>query len=46
MCCSEDPDVKGTETASASAFAVDVLGCSEDPDVKGTETFILYKILI
>jgi len=36
--CSEDPDVKGTETQ----FVLDCLryasSCSEDPDVKGTET--------
>ena len=37
--CSEDPDVKGTETQTevyhGEAYYA---SCSEDPDVKGTET--------
>ena len=38
--CSEDPDVKGTETSSFwYLLATTAFGCSEDPDVKGTETF-------
>jgi len=37
--CSEDPDVKGTETQYSDAKKRRVgQGCSEDPDVKGTET--------
>ena len=36
--CSEDPDVKGTETQIHCFFLVAYEGCSEDPDVKGTET--------
>jgi len=38
-CCSEDPDVKGTETSAAAGEYAAVRRCSEDPDVKGTETF-------
>ena len=37
-CCSEDPDVKGTETWPKCAIVSFSPGCSEDPDVKGTET--------
>ena len=37
-CCSEDPDVKGTETAKGEKNSQAKLSCSEDPDVKGTET--------
>jgi len=36
--CSEDPDVKGTETQNPSRHPRRNPGCSEDPDVKGTET--------
>jgi len=36
--CSEDPDVKGTETTQIADHLAKVAGCSEDPDVKGTET--------
>jgi len=36
--CSEDPDVKGTETHQALIDAMEKKSCSEDPDVKGTET--------
>jgi len=36
--CSEDPDVKGTETKSISLISIFIFSCSEDPDVKGTET--------
>ena len=38
LSCSEDPDVKGTETDVRFGYVVAVQGCSEDPDVKGTET--------
>ncbi len=38
MCCSEDPDVKGTETLYLSRYRLVDFSCSEDPDVKGTET--------
>ena len=38
MGCSEDPDVKGTETFSLWPDTGIVACCSEDPDVKGTET--------
>jgi len=37
--CSEDPDVKGTETGEEVGTGLEVFNsCSEDPDVKGTET--------
>ena len=36
--CSEDPDVKGTETALTPIAVQSAYSCSEDPDVKGTET--------
>ena len=36
--CSEDPDVKGTETRPSLTVHARCAGCSEDPDVKGTET--------
>jgi len=36
--CSEDPDVKGTETETETGVDEFLVGCSEDPDVKGTET--------
>jgi len=36
--CSEDPDVKGTETGKYALKNRSELSCSEDPDVKGTET--------
>ena len=36
--CSEDPDVKGTETLTFNDSIYPVESCSEDPDVKGTET--------
>ena len=36
--CSEDPDVKGTETLFLSLVSDIIFCCSEDPDVKGTET--------
>ena len=36
--CSEDPDVKGTETKANDLSKVQEICCSEDPDVKGTET--------
>ena len=36
--CSEDPDVKGTETILVSLPNIPSKCCSEDPDVKGTET--------
>jgi len=37
--CSEDPDVKGTETlVFCCCCPVPTASCSEDPDVKGTET--------
>ncbi len=36
--CSEDPDVKGTETDVYALAANNWHRCSEDPDVKGTET--------
>ena len=36
--CSEDPDVKGTETIGQLNPAAYNPSCSEDPDVKGTET--------
>jgi len=38
--CSEDPDVKGTETGFCEGLRSNSKGCSEDPDVKGTETAI------
>jgi len=38
--CSEDPDVKGTETALKLYLSLLTHCCSEDPDVKGTETQI------
>jgi len=39
VCCSEDPDVKGTETLYRTSIRIERYpGCSEDPDVKGTET--------
>ena len=38
MGCSEDPDVKGTETFRQLPQEVGGFRCSEDPDVKGTET--------
>ena len=37
-CCSEDPDVKGTETLLLALLLEQGQCCSEDPDVKGTET--------
>jgi len=37
-CCSEDPDVKGTETDETEELDEENIRCSEDPDVKGTET--------
>ncbi len=40
LCCSEDPDVKGTETECYKEQQRAKGGCSEDPDVKGTETGI------
>ncbi len=41
MRCSEDPDVKGTETLSKARHNTGrAISCSEDPDVKGTETGI------
>ena len=36
--CSEDPDVKGTETEAQAEAKAKAESCSEDPDVKGTET--------
>jgi len=36
--CSEDPDVKGTETEINIPLYDNIASCSEDPDVKGTET--------
>ena len=42
MCCSEDPDVKGTETRDVLLLRFVYGSCSEDPDVKGTETFMAY----
>jgi len=36
--CSEDPDVKGTETSFVLSGHKETRSCSEDPDVKGTET--------
>jgi len=39
MSCSEDPDVKGTETAGRTRLRMKLSCCSEDPDVKGTETY-------
>jgi len=37
--CSEDPDVKGTETTTHMGIYGGLNErCSEDPDVKGTET--------
>jgi len=36
--CSEDPDVKGTETNAMLTIGEYATRCSEDPDVKGTET--------
>jgi len=39
ICCSEDPDVKGTETSFQRTSTLNLLCCSEDPDVKGTETY-------
>ena len=36
--CSEDPDVKGTETVLIFFIIYILVSCSEDPDVKGTET--------
>jgi len=36
--CSEDPDVKGTETPENNTNTKRNASCSEDPDVKGTET--------
>ena len=36
--CSEDPDVKGTETKIIKFKRIWDVCCSEDPDVKGTET--------
>jgi len=37
--CSEDPDVKGTETiVYGIGKRKQCESCSEDPDVKGTET--------
>jgi len=36
--CSEDPDVKGTETTTLRRISDEWSRCSEDPDVKGTET--------
>jgi len=38
--CSEDPDVKGTETEDMENGAGLTSRCSEDPDVKGTETWL------
>jgi len=38
MGCSEDPDVKGTETRTDRLLEAERACCSEDPDVKGTET--------
>jgi len=38
--CSEDPDVKGTETLKEQIETSKHPGCSEDPDVKGTETLL------
>ena len=40
--CSEDPDVKGTETEMCPQTSGRKQGCSEDPDVKGTETKIVF----
>ena len=37
--CSEDPDVKGTETYNLLIASPNFNSCSEDPDVKGTETY-------
>jgi len=43
--CSEDPDVKGTETALIAAEKYFWENrCSEDPDVKGTET-VIYRLI-
>jgi len=39
--CSEDPDVKGTETKWQPCYSANRMSCSEDPDVKGTETYFL-----
>jgi len=44
--CSEDPDVKGTETCTRVAIMDSFLSCSEDPDVKGTETMISQRRLM
>ena len=38
--CSEDPDVKGTETYNLLIASPNFNSCSEDPDVKGTETIL------
>ena len=44
-CCSEDPDVKGTETwENFTGQKAVKLGCSEDPDVKGTETLAQFLL--
>jgi len=45
--CSEDPDVKGTETETAREMqSLKKESCSEDPDVKGTETVVMMKVFI
>ena len=44
--CSEDPDVKGTETLEREGLSTKDISCSEDPDVKGTETLQLRRTLI
>ena len=40
LSCSEDPDVKGTETPLPLHMPLGGRRCSEDPDVKGTETIV------
>jgi len=42
--CSEDPDVKGTETSLSLPYDKFTVSCSEDPDVKGTETFLTQTV--
>ena len=44
LSCSEDPDVKGTETIFPFGGSFVGEGCSEDPDVKGTETALTHRL--